>query len=305
MSNTYLGGSMKRYIKAVAAVLAVSLAMLAAGCNGDTVAKVNGEPIKRTDLDTQVARFSQNYPDMFTGADGEARLLDFKRKILSQMIDQELLRQASEKEGVAVSAEEVDKQIQSLRGGFPDEKSFTDALEKSGITLETLKQQVADQMTTQRLLDKIAKGAEASEAEVEAYYDKNKASFVEEAASHAAHILFGAKDKVTAEKVLARIEAGEDFGKLAKQYSKDTVSQAKGGDLGWPSSPYVQEFQAALDKLEPGEVSGLVKTTYGLHIIKLIERRTERQKSLKAVSDQIRQILMQQSQAQSYQGYVE
>ena len=103
----------------------------------------------------------------------------------------------------------------------------------------------------------LAEDSTVSDAEIKEYYDKNKEQFYQKDAKRASHILFKPEDKEKAEKVLSEIEDGGDFAALAKEYSVDPATASKGGDLGWPTTPYVPEFQAALDKLDKGEISGL------------------------------------------------
>jgi parvulin-like peptidyl-prolyl isomerase len=84
------------------------------------------------------------------------------------------------------------------------------------------------------------------------------------------------QQKTKAEEVLQRVRAGEDFAKLAKEFSTDPGSKEKGGDLGWfGAGSMVPEFEKAAFALKPGEVSELVETKFGYHIIKVDERKTE------------------------------
>ncbi len=143
----------------------------------------------------------------------------------------------------------------------------------------------------QAFLPKLEEQAKYSDAEVDAYFAENKAKG-ELDQVHAAHILFAtvsmpgpdnpsggpapdaaAKEQL-ATQVLQRVRAGEDFGELAKQYSDDPGSKDKGGDLGWSERfKFVPEFEDVAWKLQAGEVSDVVKSDFGFHIIKVIERK--------------------------------
>jgi parvulin-like peptidyl-prolyl isomerase len=142
----------------------------------------------------------------------------------------------------------------------------------------------------QQMDTKLEEETKYSDDEVKKYYDSHKGTG-ELDQIHVQHILFatvampspadptgGKPDaeakKKTAEDVLQRVKNGEDFGELAKQYSDDPGSKEKGGDLGWsPRFKFVPEFEEAAWKLQPGQVSELVKTDYGYHIIKVLERK--------------------------------
>jgi parvulin-like peptidyl-prolyl isomerase len=170
------------------------------------------------------------------------------------------------------------------------------------MTLEKLKEQEKIQLQTQKLIEKVTKNVAVIDAQLQDYYNKNKSMFVDKAAVHAKHILFDEKDKATADKVLAELKAGGDFAAAAKKYSKDTASATKGGDLGWPSTPYVTEFQKAIESGLPGKlVPSLVKTQFGYHIIFVVEKRKESTKKFEEVKDQIKQILVQQQQSEAFQ----
>ena len=290
----------------VAAVLLTGLVFASAGCSEkDIAARVNGEVIKKSDLDVQIAKLQEQYPDMFTGADGEGRLLDFQQKLLDNMINAALIRQAAADQGISVSDADVQAQVDELKAGFADDAQFQEALAQAGMDEATLVEQVRETLVTEELITKLTSDTPVTEEEIAEYYDGNVAQFEEQAAVHASHILFEPDDKATAEDVLAEIKGGADFAALAKQHSKDPGSAANGGDLGWPTTPYVPEFQAACDALDEGEVSELVETTFGWHIIKVIEKREARQKPLDEVSEQIEQLITQQRNADAYQTYLD
>lgn len=297
---------MKTLRIAVALMLVAGLMVGVTGCsNKDVAAKVNGEVIKMSDLDAQIAKLKENYPSLFSGADGEGRLIDFKQRLLDNMINTLLIRQAAKEAGVEVTDADVDKKIEELRAGFQTQEQFDQTLQQAGMDLEGLKEQIRNQLESTALIKTLNKDTEVTDKEIEDYYNKNKLEFADQASIHVAHILFDANDKATAEKVLAELKAGGDFAALAKKYSKDTVSASNGGDLGWPTTPYVPEFSAAAEALKPGEISGLVKTEFGWHIIKMIEKRTARQKTLEEVKDQIKQMIIQQRDADAYQKYLD
>jgi len=276
------------------------------GCsNKNVVAKVNGETISTDTLNQQLEQLKKQYPNMFTGADGEGRLLDFKQRLLDNIVNQKLVEQAAKDKGIKVSDADVQKQIDQLRAGFKDQAQFDAALKSAGMTVDGLKTQIRNQLVTQKLIESLSASSKVSDSDIQAYYDKNKDQFLQKAAKKASQILFKPEDKATAEKVLAQVKAGDDFGALAKKYSVDTASASKGGDLGYPTSAYVPEFQAALDKLKKGQTtSALVQTPFGWHIIRVTDERSAVQQPLAEVKTQIEQIIVQQRKADAYQTFL-
>jgi foldase protein PrsA len=295
---------MKRAVRilSLALVGVLVLAMTAACSNKDVIAIVNGKSISKSEIDTQLAQLKTSYPQLFSGADGKQRESEFRTRLLDNSINQVLVEQEATKQGITVSDADIQKEVDALKKRFPTDAAFQDALKKNNMTVDKLKEQEKVTLLTQRLMEKVSKGGAVTDAAMKDYFKQNPDMFTDKAAVHAKHILFDEKDKATAEKVLAQLKTGGDFAALAKQYSKDPGSAAKGGDLGWPSVAYVPEFQKAIDTGAVNKlIPNLIHTTYGWHIIFVIEKRKETVKTFDAVKDQIKQILLSRQQSESFQ----
>jgi foldase protein PrsA len=290
---------------ALAVLLVLGVVGLTGCSNKDVAARVNGQVIKSTELTAQLDQIKKQYPQMFTGNDAEGRLLDYKQRLLENMINQTLIEQAASKKGVNVTDADIQKQIDQLRSGFKDQAAFDQALKSAGMTVDQLKSQIKNQLVTQKLVETLAANQKVTDAEIKAYYDKNKSQFYQKAAKRASHILFKSSDKAKAEKVLKDLQSHSiKFATAAKKYSIDTQTASKGGDLGWPTQAFVPEFQAALDKLKKGELSGLVQSPYGWHIILVTDERSGYQQPLSQVKSQIQQIIVQQRRSDAYQQFL-
>jgi peptidyl-prolyl cis-trans isomerase D len=149
--------------------------------------------------------------------------------------------------------------------------------------------------------------ATVSASEIERYYNDNQDQFSTPAQVRASHILFKTEGKdeaavrKEAEAVLKQAKAGADFAALAKKYSQDDASKANGGDLGFFSEgQMVPEFEKAAFSMEPGQISGLIKTQYGFHIIKVTDKKPAVTKPLAEVRKQIEdQLKFEQAQTQA------
>lgn len=298
---------MKALRIALLTALAVVLAVSISGCgDSNAAAKVNGETISLEELDQQMDQLKKQYPQMFTGADGEGRLLEFKQRLLDNLVNQVLIMQAAKDRDINVSDADVKKQIDQLKAGFKDDAAFTEALKTAGMDPAGLEEQVKNQLITQKLIESLAKDIKISDADIKSYYDKNKAQFSTPAQKRASHILFKPEDKAKAEKILKEVKEGGNFAALAKANSTDPGSATKGGDLGWPTTPYVPEFEAAVKKLDKGDTTtALVKTQFGWHIIRVTDERDAKNKTLAEAKSDIEQILVQQRRADAYQKLLE
>ena len=155
-----------------------------------------------------------------------------------------------------------------------------------------------------------------ADADVSAFYEKNPDQFKEGEAVHASHILFAApqtatpadkqKARAKADAALKAIRAGGDFAAIARAQSQDPGSAKNGGDLGFfPKGQMDPAFEAAAFSLKPGTVSGVVETSFGFHIIKVVERRAARTMPLAEVAGQIEQYLTQQQRETMLNAFIE
>jgi len=292
--------------KALVAVLALMIVVGLAGCTSDDViAKVNGDEIKESEIQSQLDEIKAMYPDTFEGDDAEAIESEYRDRLIDNMISTILVRQDAEERGIEVSESEIEAYIDEIRASTTSEEEFQVLLDSVGMTFEDLEGEAESQLLAQKVIAEITADIDMTEAEVEAYYDENPEQFHVAAAKHPAHILLGLDDLETAESVLERVQGGEDFALLATEYSIDPGSAAQGGDLGWPSYPFVAEFQAALDELNTGDISELVESEFGWHIITVLEEREASDSPLEEVYEDIELILGQQKQADVFQRYLD
>jgi peptidyl-prolyl cis-trans isomerase SurA len=217
-----------------------------------------------------------------------------KRQILKQMIDDKLILIEAEKDTtISVTSKEIEdalnQHIERIKSQFPSEQVFLTQLSAEGLTLRELRtryrDEVKNQLYKERYLNKRLGKISISSGEVKEFYSDFADSLPKRPAGvHLAHILItsspsqATKDSLYAfaEVILGKVKAGEDFALLAKNYSDDATG-ANGGDLGWfNKGDMVPAFEAAAFALEPGQVSDIVETQYGYHIIKVTEKKGNR-----------------------------
>lgn len=243
-------------------------------------ATVNGVEIKEREVADYIADFRKNngLEDDEAWASWMAASGMTSQDIRDQVIDYykniELIRQAAEEKGVSVSDADVDAQVQNMRANYESDKAWETALSAAGTTEEEYRESLEASMLQGKLQEAVLAESEiepATDEEVVEYLGQYASMF--DGAKRSSHILFDGADRETAEDVLAKINSGElDFATAAKDYSTDTASAENGGDVGWDQlSSFVTEYTDALSGLEEGQVSDLVISDYGIHIIKCTE----------------------------------
>lgn len=303
---------MSRITRLVAPALAAALVLGAIGVTGckpvdkSIVATVNGAPIKIEQIDTQIVAAKKASPQAFEGTQGVTVEAEYRGRILDSLIQLELVKQAAKTLGVSVTDKQVDDYITQLEQQYGGKAGLADAIKQAGVDLNQIKESVRNGLLVEAVTKKApGEVAKVTDAQIKVYYDANKASFSVPVEVDAQHILFKSADKKIAETVLAQVKKGADFAALAKKYSTDPSSKDKGGNLGWaPSSQYVPEFAAAVEKMKKGEYR-LVQSQFGWHIIKLIDRRGGSVKTLAEATGQIKTSLEAQAQTANFGKYIE
>lgn len=199
-------------------------------------------------------------------------------QVLNQMIDEMVLE-----DKYKVTDKEIEKEMDKIKEELGGEDAFKQALEQNGLSDE---KQLKERIKSMLLNEKAAtEGVKISDEEMKKTFDEKYKTEVK-----ASHILVD--DEKTAKEVQKKLNEGGDFAKLAEEYSKDPGSKSKGGDLGFfGKGAMVPEFEKVAFTLDKGETSDLVKSDYGVHIIKVTDKRENKFEDKK---EQIEQELKQQ-----------
>ncbi len=266
----------------------------------EVVAKVNGQDVRKADFDMMVKDM-----ELGQGPIPAERRDEVLRGTLDRLITYTVLSQEAKTRKVTATDAEIDDRLKQMQSQFPNEEAFKKALGERNMTIERLRSDTRDNLVISKMMDaEVAATPGASDAEAKEFYDKNPDKFKQGESLRASHILIrvdeGA-DAATKQKAKARIDAilkrakgGEDFAKLAKENSADG-SAAQGGDLGFfPRGQMVPAFDQAAFALKPGEISDVVTTQFGYHIIKAVEHKEAATVPLPEVSERVKQFLSNQ-----------
>ena len=282
------------------------------------VARCNGEEITRDTL-LQAARMMQAQIAQASRGRQVPPLDDaFYRQILDGMVAQELMLQDAKRQGVTVSDEELKPQMAALRRQFPDEATYKKTLEKEGLTEKELAEKLRNEAVVQKYVGtKVLTQVAVTDQAAREFYDKNQEKMQRPERAHLRHILVGVKpgtaeaDKEKArdkaEGLLEKIQNGEDFAKLAAENSDDPGSRMRGGDLSWISrGQTVPPFEkAAFALTKPDELSGVVESQFGFHIIQLVEREAASAVPFEEARPRITEMLQKMQAEERLKAHVE
>jgi peptidyl-prolyl cis-trans isomerase C len=247
------------------------------------VASVNGSPISQIRLQREMNRQEQQL--LMEGlALEESQRGAFRSEVLERLINQELILQESRRKGYTVAPEALAEQLAAIRGQFPDQDSFIQTLAQWSFTEETLEEEIARGLTIQAYIEaEINSSITISPEEARAYYGEHPEMFARDEQVRARHILISLEEGAGAEaeqeargrieEIRRKLKDGAEFAALAEEYSEGP-SAPRGGDLGFfGRGQMVAAFEEAVFALSAGEVSNIVRTPYGLHLIELVERQ--------------------------------
>ena len=270
---------------------------------GEAAARVNGEVITATELEREVLLEVQKRKQKGEEVPQAARA-QLEVEALDTLIDRLLLLQDSLRRGYRVEPAEVDQEMASFRSQFSDEETFLDVLAQFKHSPESFRRDIERGMTVQKMIDaEVAPGVQVGEEEIQAFYRDNPGLFMQPEQVHVRHILIevvadagepGRQEALRKIRDLqARVAGGADFAELARQHSQDPSSE-QGGDIGFiRPGQTLDAFDAAAFGLQPGEVSGIVSSEVGFHLIQVLERRPAAPLPLADAHDSIGEYLKQ------------
>lgn len=309
--------SLKKLTKtgfALALVLMLGLSPVYAKVFDRVAARVNTEIITLSSIEERAELLRQKYARSSSAIVSGQELL---KEALNMIINESLQLQAGKKLGIVVDESAIDAAVKDIsdKNGLVDGQ-LQEMLEGEGRTLGGYRDHIRDQILVSKITRfEISNRVKVSDKSIGQYYNEHQNKFWEDARVRARHILFIAergssetnrKAKLQqAKKVLSEVQRGGEFAEFAKKYSED-VSARDGGDTGFiVRGKMVPEFEEAVFSLKQGQISDIVETEYGYHIIKVEEILPGKTLTLDDVKDRIAQILRMEKQKQGYDDWME
>ena len=267
---------------------------------GGIAAVVNGDLITTFEVDKEATLITK-YAEKKPGPTLEKS--EVRSAALNQLIEKKLLSQKIKELDVKVAEEEVRLAIEDVKKqNNLSQEALIAALNAQGLTYDQYKAQVREQLERVRLMsEEVRSKIHVGEAEMKVYYDANYKPFSEEM-FQGRHIFFALRDNAspdmvnsvmtTATSVLQDARSGKDFAALAQKYSDDQLTAKDGGDLGtFKKGEMLSDIENTLKTMKPGEISDLVKTPLGIHIIKLEKKFVKSSKTFDEVKGEIEEII--------------
>jgi parvulin-like peptidyl-prolyl isomerase len=249
------------------------------------VGVVDGDVITLSDVDEAMTRYGKvDVGNEKNPLDKEIRLSQARREVLEMLIEERLLRKAARSYGIKVKDEEVDKAIERVR----ESNRMTNAqmereLARQGFTLEAYRHFLRTQIVKARTIEYLIKPKISMDDEqIRAYYQRNIREYQRTSQVRVSHILVKVSSNATPEEVemasrkmnriLQRLREGVKFEEVAMLYSED-LSARSGGDIGFfKRGEMVRVLEEVVFEMEAGEVSGVIRSGNGLHLLKVTEK---------------------------------
>ena len=278
----------------------------------EVAAKINTEIVTLSLVKERADLLRQKYLRSPVGIPEEELL----KEALNMIIDERLMLQEGKKLGFIVDEDSIDAAMKDIaqKNGL-QEVQLEQMLEREGRSLSSYRNHIRDQILVSKITRfEISNRVKVSDKEVNQYYRDHQKEFWEDGRVRARHILFIAERSSSetnrkvklqqAKKVLNEIRKGKDFAELAMEYSED-VSASDGGDVGFVvRGKMVREFEEAVFDLKPGQISDIVETEYGYHIIKVEEVVSGNTLTLKDAKERVTKVLTMEKQKQGYEDWM-
>lgn len=279
-------GALLRKISVVGVSAACCIALVGCGgtnygYTGGVAATVNGAEIQEDTITKYIQDFRTS-SDLTSDDDWGNWMKEnsfdpatVRDQVIDYYVENELKKQACDEKGITVERSQVDDEINNMKANYDSDDAWKQALSSAGLTEDQYRESVEAGLLDKALEDAVA-GDAATVDDSKVLDMLNTYYTMFNGAKKSSHILFASGDTEKAQEVLDQINAGTlDFAEAAKQYSTDTASAADGGNVGWDAiNSFVTDYTDALDGLSVGQVSGLVTSDYGIHIIKCTDEFT-------------------------------
>ena len=277
----------------------------------ELLAVVNGVAITHAQLDTELLLLHSEMA-LDPRVPGREDSLELESDLLKVMIERELIRQAVKAKEIRIPTRRVDQAFQEVKDIFSDNARFLKYLTDIGLDEVGLRERLNEGLKIQQLLhNEVTRSIRVKTAELHDHYERFSDDFIQPSQVRARHILIAVGTERTPEQAMLEIQSlelklsqGADFAVLALDRS-DCPSKNTGGDLGFFTfSQVVPEFAEAAFALQPGQISGIVKTRFGYHLIQVLERKPSARIPFRDVREKIERTIRRNKENRAITQYL-
>ena len=264
----------------ISIVIIISMAVLMNACTKSApegvIARVNDEDIKKEKFDKEYEVYKKLYVNQFgeeildqVNAEGELYKDTLKEEVLTKLILEKLIFQDFQKQGIELDDKEVDSYIDDMEESMGGEKELNKFLESVGMDESHFRENTKRDLLIEKHKTKFIKDIDLEDKEIEKFFNENKEELI---LVKARHIVLETEEE--GKEILDKLENGVSFEELAMENSIDEESLGMGGELGYFSKGYnPEEFDEVVFDLKEGQISPLIKTVLGYHIVEVEEKK--------------------------------
>lgn len=282
----------------------------------EVVVRINGRNLTRKQMQSELMNLVLSVGSGMPLDELKQRAHEFELQAIQNLINTHLLVEEALKRGITVSQAEIDEQILQLKSAYQTAEEFSQELEMRELTDEELLEEARKGLLVEKVINQQLETVQIpTEAEVADFYDRNQEHLRRPEQFLISHILVQvlpddtenvrAAKRLEIEDLRRRAMEGEDFGKLAYEHSNCPSSQ-RNGDLGWMiREQMLPEFESAIATLQPGDISGIIETSVGFHILRLQDRHAEELPALETIREDLSRYIQDLRKQSVIQSFVE
>ncbi len=277
-----------------------------------SIASVNGSMITAEEVEREFTLLEKRMAQQGRQLSG-AEVEDVRDKVLENLINLELLAQESQKQNIQIEAPAVEQQFNAFRSRFQNDAEFEKVLSEMAFTEDEIRAKIRETLAVRKLISlKVEEGLSVSDEELRSFYQENRSVFQQPEKVRARHILVKVDpetDKEKARKTIdaarARLVKGEDFAAVAREVSEGP-SAPEGGDLGFfGRGQMVAPFEEAAFSLETGEISPVVETRFGYHVVQVTDHEPEKILAYDEVKGRLEEVLLREKIKKGTDQYIQ
>lgn len=297
---------MKKFFSFIGCAIILTFLITGCGPKVELAATVNKDKLTKPELESRMKQIAARYGYDLDSEQGKEMADYLQDQVLQSMIEEKVILQAAAEKKITVKQEDVDAEFSKFKAQFSSDQEYQNFLTEGKYTEKDISTYIKSGMIYDKLFEDVTKDITTTSKDPQKYYDENKEEFYQNEQVKARNIVVKTADEAKA--VIARLNKGEDFAKLAVELSIDPTAQQNQGDIGYfdKDAGLVEEFKDAAFKLKVGEYTKTtVQSEFGFHIIKVEDRKPAKQRSFDEVKAELLERFLMEDKDEKFSTYVD